>query len=217
MSTNMEQITIRRADAEDADFIAQVILLSGRAHVEKGIWEVILGGTEKENIEFLTQIVIADPPHLFHYSCFLIAEVEDVPVAGLGGYDPNVKGYDRLREAIENVRRKTGRASDPETAERARRVLSCLPQNIKGAWIIDSVATLPNYRRKGISEALLKEIVVIGKRNRFKKAQVCLYIGNMPAQKAYEKLGFSINEEKRDRAFMEAIGSPGMMSMATYL
>ena len=216
-STTMDNISLRPANIEDAPFIAQVILLSGRANVEKGIWEVILGGAEEETIEFLRQIAIAEPPHLFHYTCFLIAEVEGVPVAGLGGYDPNVKGYDKLREAVENVRRKIGSAPDPATDKRAKKVLSCLPHNIDGAWIIDSVATLPGYRRKGISEALLREISELGKRKGFRKAQVCLYIGNVPAQRAYEKLGFSINEERRDPAFMEEIGSPGMLSMAATL
>jgi ribosomal protein S18 acetylase RimI-like enzyme len=114
---------------------------------------------------------------------------------------------------MENVRRRAGGAPDPQVAERAGKLLSCLPRNIKGAWVIDSVAALPGYRRKGISEALLREIAAIGKRNDFKKAQVVLYIDNVPAQRAYEKLGFSANEERRDNAFMEAIGSPGMMSM----
>jgi len=214
----MENISIRHATIEDAPFLAQVILMSGRAHVEKGIWEVVLGGTEQETIEFLKQITITDPPHLFHYSCFLIAEANNEPVAGLGGYDPSIKGYEKLREASENVQRKTGNCSaDPKTAQRANKVLSCLPQNIYGAWIIDSVATFPQFRKRGISGMLLREIIEVGKRHNFTKAQVNIYIGNGPAQHAYEKLGFSVYEENRNPAFMEEIGSPGMLSLVTYL
>ena len=49
-------ILIRNARTEDADFLAAVILRAGRAHVQKGIWDVILGGTDDENRSFLRQL-----------------------------------------------------------------------------------------------------------------------------------------------------------------
>jgi hypothetical protein len=44
-------IQIRPARPEDAEFLAWVILTAGRAHVTRGIWEVILGGTEQNNMD----------------------------------------------------------------------------------------------------------------------------------------------------------------------
>jgi ribosomal protein S18 acetylase RimI-like enzyme len=40
-----------------------------------------------------------------------------------------------------------------------------------------------------------------------------MYIGNTPAQKAYEKHGFKVVDEKRHPAFEEEIGSPGMVRL----
>jgi hypothetical protein len=40
-----------------------------------------------------------------------------------------------------------------------------------------------------------------------------MYIGNLPAQKAYEKQGFKALDEKRHPAFEREIGSPGMMRL----
>jgi len=214
--TRNPKLTIRRARAEDAPFLARIILLSGRAHVERGIWEVILDRPEQEVLEFLEEITIAEPPHLFHYSCFIIAEEDSAPVAGLGGYDPGTKGYDKLRIALEKVQIKRGYdPKDAETDVRAQKVLSCLPKIVDRAWIIDSVATLPGFRRKGISEELLKRIMEIGYAEGYETIQVNIYIGNIPARRAYEKLGFTLHEEVRSPAFMEEIGSPGMASMTT--
>jgi hypothetical protein len=60
-------IQIRPARPADAEFLAWLILTAGRAHVTRGIWEVILGGTEQENLEFLKVLAVTTTPHLFHF------------------------------------------------------------------------------------------------------------------------------------------------------
>jgi ribosomal protein S18 acetylase RimI-like enzyme len=207
-------IKIRPARPKDAPFLAWVIIASGRAHVQRGIWEVILGGTEGECLAFLQTLVVTKTPHLFHYSCFLVAEVDGRPVAALGGYDPRSLGFPALRKAIVEVVRKLG-PSEPEKAAGARsgRVLSCIPEDVDGAWVIDSVATLLEFRRQGIIGKLLEEMLEKGRRQGFRRAQINIYIGNTPAQKAYEKHGFKVVDEKRDPAFEEEIGSPGMVRL----
>jgi len=208
-------IQIRSARPEDAEFLAWVILTAGRAHVTKGIWEVILGGTEQNNLDFLKLLAVTTTPHLFHYSCYLIAEADGRPAAGLGGYDPKICGYEALYLAIPEVFKKLGHSGGPdaETHKRAERVLCCLPEDTEGAWIIDSVATLPEYRRKGLVDRLLAAILEKGRQEGFQKAQISIYIGNRPAQRAYEKHGFKIVDEKRHPDFEAEIGSPGMALM----
>jgi ribosomal protein S18 acetylase RimI-like enzyme len=207
-------IQIRSARPEDAPFLAWVILISGRAHVQRGIWEVILGGTEEESLTFLQQLSVSNTPHLFHHSCFLIAEVDGHPVAGLGGYDPRVLGYTALRQAVVEVSQKMGFSGPDEGAmKRSERVLCCIPEEVERAWIIDSVATVPEFRRKGIVGRLLEEILEKGKQQGFRLAQINMYIGNVPARRAYEKHGFKVIDEKRHPYFEAEIGSPGMMRL----
>ena len=207
----LTNIKIRPARPKDASFLAWVIITSGRAHVQRGIWEVILGGTEEECLAFLQKLVVTKTPHLFHYSCFLVAEVDGHPVAALGGYDPRSLGYPALRKAVIEVVQKLG-MSEPDKAASARseRVLSCIPEDVGGAWVIDSVATVPEFRRQGIVSRLLEKILAKGRKQGFRRAQINMYIGNTPAQKAYEKHGFKVVDEKRHPAFEEEIGSPGM-------
>jgi ribosomal protein S18 acetylase RimI-like enzyme len=99
---------------------------------------------------------------------------------------------------------------DPEINKRAERVLCCIPKDTEGAWIIDSVATRPEYRRKGLVDRLLLAILEKGRQKGFQRAQISIYIGNRPAQRAYEKHGFKIVDEKRHPDFEAEIGSPGM-------
>ena len=211
---------IRQATPEDAAFLAKAILIAGRAHVKKGIWEVVLGGTEEDCEVFLHHISITKTPHLFHYSYYLIAEIDGIgPIGGLGGYDPIISGYHALQEAIPEVIKKINL---PEQAyksslERSSRILTCLPKEIVGAWVIDSVAVFPEHRRKGTAENLLNMILAKGKRRGYLKAQVNMYIGNEPALNLYRKYGFEIIEENRDKYFEENIGSPGMLSLARTL
>jgi ribosomal protein S18 acetylase RimI-like enzyme len=207
-------IQIRSARPEDAQFLAWVILTSGRAHVKRGIWEVILGGTEEENLAFLKRLTVTRIPHLFHTTCFIVAEVDGRLVAALGGYDPKVLGYPALRQAVVEVSQDMGFSGPDEAAmKRSEKVLCCIPDEVEGAWVIDSVATVPEFRRKGIVSKLLEEILEKGRKQGFRRAQINMYIGNIPAQKVYEKHGFRILDEKRHPSFEAEIGSPGMLSL----
>jgi translation initiation factor 4G len=207
---------IRDARPQDAPFLARSILIAGRAHVNRGIWEVILGGTEEETLHFLQSLSITQIPHLFHYGYYLVAEENAFgPVGSLGGYDYNVAGYQALQQAIPEVVRKLNLPAQVFniSEERAKQILACLPKEIAGAWVIDSVATVPEHRRKGVSETLLRAILEKGKRQGYSKAQVNMYIGNEPALKLYRKFGFEIVEEILDEYFEQSIGSPGMLSL----
>ena len=80
----------------------------------------------------------------------------------------------------------------------------------EGAWIIQHVATLPEYRRQGLINRLLEEILEVGRRRSFRLSQVGVFIGNTAAQNAYEKCGFRVIDEKRNADFEAETGSPGI-------
>lgn len=205
------QIRIRSARADDSAFLAWVILTSGRAHVKRGIWEVILGESEERCLAFLQLLSVTGIRHQFHYSCYLLAEVEGRPVAGLGGYNPAVLGDSALRSAAAEVFTKLGMPPPSETTSAdAGRILECVPAAVEGAWIIDSVATVPEFRRQGAVSRLIEEMLEKGRDQGFRLSQINIYIGNTAAQRAYEKHGFRIDYENRNSYFESQIGSPGM-------
>ena len=207
-------LKIRPARKDDAGFLSQIIVTAGRAHAKKGIWEVILGETEEKCLYFLRELSVTKTPHYFHYSCYLVAEVDGLTVAGLGGYDPAVLGNSALWQALPDVvsNLRSGAAFQSGGNEPPK-ILSCIPDPIEGAWVIDSVAAFQQFRRKGIVSMLLEEIIEIGRHQGFKLAQINIYIGNIAAQRLYEKHGFRIIDEIRDSYFESQIGSPGMACM----
>jgi translation initiation factor 4G len=207
-------LVIRQARAADAPFLAWLILTAGRAHVKRGIWEVVLGETEERCLAVLELLAKTEQPHLFHHHCYLVAEAGGSPIAGLGGHDPSVLGYPALQRALPEVFRKMGLALPEGNLEReAPRILACIPDAAEGAWVIDSVATAPAFRRRGIASLLLDAILAKGRALGFRRAQISIYLGNTAAQRVYEKKGFAIIDEKRDPYFEAEIGSPGMARM----
>lgn len=203
---------IRPAQPGDAEFLSWLILSAGHAHVKRGIWDVILGGTEKECLYFLKLLSVTKTPHYFHYSCYLLAEAEGSPVAGLGGYDPKITGNAALWKALPEVFQKL-KMNSPITDGNPPRILKCIPESLEDTWVIDSVASIPEYRRMGIVSKLLEEVLDKGRSKGFERAQVNIYIGNSAAQRLYEKHGFNIADEIRDPYFESEVGAPGMARM----
>ncbi|MEW6114964.1 MAG: GNAT family N-acetyltransferase [Thermodesulfobacteriota bacterium] len=202
---------LRRARPDDAHFLSWVLHTAGRGHVQRGIWDVILDRPEHECIDFYEQLIVTPILHLYHYSCFLVAEVNERPAAALAGCDPQVCGYPALARAMTGVFQEMGWPTpDQVWHEHAQRVLCCLPDTVDGAWIVESVATVPEFRRRGLVDKLLLAILDHGRNQGFKRSQINIYIGNTAAQKAYEKHGFRVVDEIRHLSFEEETGSPGM-------
>jgi ribosomal protein S18 acetylase RimI-like enzyme len=91
------------------------------------------------------------------------------------------------------------------------------PEHEERAWVVENVATLPKFRRRGIVDALLSDILEQGHKRGARTADIGVLIGNMPAQRAYEKNGFEIVNEKMHPAFEAAYGCPGIRSLSQRL
>ena len=153
--------TLRDANKKDALFLAQCMLIAGRAHLQKGIWEIVIDCDEEACLAFLEAVMVTDVSHLFHYTSSIVAEDDRGELVGsLAGHDPLVKGYQALQKAIQEVvtRLQFSTKIRGTSTSRSDKILACMPQVIEGAWIIDSVATLPSARGRGVAgELLLQE------------------------------------------------------------
>jgi len=203
------EIEIRTARPDDASFLGWVIFAAGRSHCPRGVWDIIVGMPENECITFLEHLTVTEAHHMFHYSDFIIAEVDGRPVAALSGYDPKqlAEVGQPLLEAFQKLGLNGSSRLDNQKGVAA--ILYCYPEETEGAWI-ESVATLPEVRRRGVINILLEEVLEKGRRLGFGLAQVGVFIGNTPAQNAYEKCGFKVVDEKRHPDFEAETGSPGM-------
>jgi len=149
------------------------------------------------------------------YTEFLVAEVDGHPAAALEGYDPVNNGEMTVAAPMAAVVEKMGLTEQDMAPghQNLAAFMTCHPDTADGAWIIEHVATRPEYRRMGAISKLLEAILDKSREQGFRLAQVGLYIGNTPGEHAYKKAGFKFADEKRHPDFEALIGCPGMVRL----
>lgn len=213
------EVIIVEARREQAEFLAWVMLTAHRSHLERGLWDFVLGGSEGERLRYLQALAVTEQAHWAHYSTFIVAEVEGRPASALCGYFEAEHGTPSLLKAIPEVNEVVGR-SEEETAagwQRAGSILHVAPEHAPGVWIVEHVATLPGYRRRGLVDRLLAEILDKGRDRGATIADIGVLIGNDPAQRAYEKAGFEVTGEKRHPEFEAVYKCPGIRALSRML
>jgi translation initiation factor 4G len=203
----------RAATPDDAAFVAWVILAASRSHLPRGAWDLTIDGPDEDCVAFLERMVVREPRTFCHYSRFLIAEVEGRAAAALSGYDP--AHVADVAEAMEHVLTGLDWTAEDIAAGNRRFApfLTCVPEQPDGMWIVEWVAARPEFRRRGLVDALLTEVLADGRRHGYERAQIGVLIGNTPAERAYLKAGFRPDVERRHPAFEALMGCPGISQL----
>ena len=208
-------VKIVEARPDHAGFLAWVTLTAFRSHLERGFWDILLGRSEEERLRFLEALVTSSEVHWVHQSITIVAEVEGRPVSALSGYFEEEHGGGRLAAGMDEAGQLLG-WTDEERADgwqRAGSIISVVPEHVPGAWIVENVATLPGFRRKGLVDRLMEEILQRGRTRGATVSDISVFIGNDPAQRAYEKAGFEVIGEKRNPDFEAAYKTPGVRTL----
>jgi ribosomal protein S18 acetylase RimI-like enzyme len=145
--------------------------------------------------------------------------VEGRPVSALCGYFEADCGTPAIREGMSQANKAVGR-SEEEHAEgwgRAGSIIQVAPEHAPGVWIVEHVATLPEFRRRGLVDRLLVRILDEGRMRGASVADIGVLIGNDPAQRAYEKAGFEVTAEKLHPEFEAVYKCPGIRSLSRAL
>jgi len=213
-------ILVRRANSGDAEFLAWVTLTASRSYLPRGLWDLIIGSDEAGCLDYLRRLAVAEPRSLYHYQSFLVAEVEGERAAALCGFEPRDGGWAIAGDAMSNVQRDLG-WSEMAAAASYQRVApiwtSCTPPDAGADFVIENVATRPEYRRRGLIDNLLDVITRDAIRRGCKLAQVTTYLGNDAALSAYQKAGFKILDERRCSELEKILGVPGFVRLTREL
>jgi ribosomal protein S18 acetylase RimI-like enzyme len=203
---------IRQGRPDDAAFIAHIVLLSQRGPRPLGWFDFALDQPEPQVRDFLTRLAVAKPRSWYHVSQFLIAEVDGKPAAALCAM-PSRETRDTMRSAIEDVALAAG-ISAADIFVRGSYARGCWVQGGEEDWLIEHVATLSEYRGRGLVQVLIDHALAAGRLAGFERASISFLIGNAAAERSYAKAGFSFAEEKRDASFEALTGSPGFRRFA---
>jgi translation initiation factor 4G len=209
------KLQIVEATEQHAPFLAWVCLTAFRSHLERGFWDFMIDGGESSKIEYLQALVTTEQRHWCHYSTFLVAEVDGRPASALCGYFEDELGGPTLRLAGLEANQAVGRNEEQAAAgfERAKSIMNVLPEHVPGAWIVENVATRPEFRRQGLCERLVEAILNLGRARGAKVSDISVFIGNDAAQRAYEKCGFEMAGEKRDPDFEAVYRTAGTRTL----
>lgn len=207
-------IRVRRPTERDLDLLTWVMLTASRSHLDRGIWEYLNGTDERATLSFLRRLATSDTVHLFHWSGFLVAELDGEPGAAMCAYDSATQGFD---VAVPDMAAATAGEgidlADPEYLRRAEVLLSGFIKDDPGPpgprWVIENVATRPEMRRRGLVDALLHQLLGQGRERGFEHAQISVLIENERARRAYVKAGFEPLAEQRSEGWSREIGCPG--------
>ncbi len=75
--------------------------------------------------------------------------------------------------------------------------------------MVEHVACRPEYRKRGLTSALIEHVFVAGRADGFDQAAITFYIGNDAAERCYAKARFTFADERRNPAFEALTGAPG--------
>ena len=207
-------LSIRPAKPTDADFLAWTIFTASRGHLARGWFDIMLERPEDFCLDFCRRLTLADARSWWHWSLFHVAEVDGAPASALCVFgDESV--YEQSAPAMAEASKGIGltREEHKQLWPRGALILSCTTGE-DNAWTVENVATLPQYRGQGATQALLKHGLDAGRAAGFHRAQISFLIGNTPAEHAYMKAGFTFAEEARAPEFEAAMGVPGLRRFA---
>ena len=206
---------IRPASSDDADFLAWVMLHASRAQVQRGIWDLIIGGNEAQCIAYLRQLALAQPRSLCHSENFLIAQEDGKSAAALACFEVRPDAWTVVAQAMNSVQKELGWSEAEVRASRQRMapLWPCFLVEVGADWCIESVATRPSFRRRGLVNGLIARALDLGRERGCKLAQITTFIGNVAAIAAYEKCGFRIAEEKSCEHMTALLDVPGFVRL----
>jgi GNAT superfamily N-acetyltransferase len=208
-------IETRPALAEDASFLAWVMQEAARSHLEKGVWDFIFPGQDEQRLEILAKIATSERIHFCHFSRFRVLEVDGEAASALSGYENSQHGMEKLTPGMAEALSQLGWSPEEMLAAGGRGAsfnATGYP-NPDGLWIVESVATRPEFRGRSLIRRLLLEILELGREQGFTRAQIGYLLGNVRAKRAYEGVGFKWVEEHCHPSFEADYGTPGIARM----
>jgi len=205
---------IRPATPDDGAFLGWASVMASRSQLKRGWFEIVLQRDDAFCFEFAKYLTLARAVSWWHWSLFLVAEVDGVVASAMCGFgDGSV--YANSSAAMAEAADKMGIPKSEQAQFWPRGAFIVSPATSEdGAWTIENVATLPEYRGHGLIGAMMEKELDIARGRGFKRAQISFFMSNTPAERAYAKAGFTFVEEKTAPDFEAALGIPGVTRYA---
>jgi len=199
-------ITIRKAVAGDAKFLAQMILQSSRAGKKDGIFDLIFNTNNDTTIltalEALTQTKAK--AHC-HFNNFLVAEVDGKCVGTLCSYEPRIATKETFIAALDEI----GCTND---ISEALEVMTCCDFDLNNRTLMfDFMEEIESLVNVSILKNLMQKSLLTARLKGYRIGQALVEIGSLETILFYKKLGFKQIQEKECELYKEKFGRAGQI------
>ncbi len=215
---SVPNITIRRAQAKDVDFLVEAIVHAEKSGTERLSYQTIFNLEESEVREILKSMILENEGYCeLSFDSFLIAEINGTPVSAVAAW---IEGEDDIPSAIVKANLLFS-FMPPAALENLRSVSSILEDvhipRINGALQLESIYTVADFRGKGIVKFLIEQHIkeAKAKNSEVNLAQIILSDVNDSALKAYTKADFKLTLHKisKNPQIQEILPSSGNFSL----
>jgi ribosomal protein S18 acetylase RimI-like enzyme len=225
-----KSFVVRKAEASDAEFLSLGAREAERCNCGIGIYDVLVGKSAEdiskmdrtasdEVSAYIKHCVLNDPASHAYYENFLVVVEEGTgqlaasaciypyPEFGLS------KSIPGLKIALKEVLGYTAEQID-EALDRWSFLDSSFPDvEFNNTWMVEAVYVDPNYRKHGLGERLLRACME-GIAKKYEGVESRRYlitcaVGNEPARRLYERLGFTLAGQGESEECMKAINCSG--------
>jgi len=198
-------ITVRKATENDADAVADAILVSSRAGKKIGIFDLIFETSEDAALtERLRALALTQTKSYCHHSNFLLASGGQKYSGTICGYEPRMATHETFTKALSEI------GVDEGYQERIATYLLVKPEVDRQTWVLDFMTVSQGCEPLPVFAELLKKSLLSARLKGYRKAQTMVEIGSFDNQILYEKLGFKVIDEKRSELYADQFGRAGI-------
>ncbi|MEN4052519.1 MULTISPECIES: acyl-CoA acyltransferase [Sulfurimonas] len=198
-------IKIRQAKAEDAPFLAQMMLQSSRAGKKDGLFDLVFETNDNAQLlEKLTKLATTEAKSHCNYRNFLIAEMDGQSVGTLCSYEPRKATKEVFIKALQEV------GCSQTIEETLSIVYECELDISRTAIMFDFMEELEGCIDVGVLKALMQKSLLTARLKGYSIAQTIIEIGSLEAELFYKKLGFTPVDEKECERYKETFGRSGL-------
>ena len=202
-------IKIRKAKAEDASFLAKMILQSSRAEKKFGLFDLIFESkSDEDTLKMLEKLTITTSKNYCHYSNFLIANIDGVDVGSLCSYEPRIATQKAFTDSLDEI----GCAGSVDAFLEISSI--CTFESNNRTLFFDFMEELDGYMDVGVLKALMQKTLLTARLKGYRIVQTMVEIGSLEALLYYKKLGFKEIEEKECELYKEKFGRAGLVLLA---
>jgi len=199
-------IKIRKATAEDAEFLAQMMLQSSRAGKKVCVYDLIFDTKDQnETLKKLAALSTSKVANHCHYNNFLIAESNGQSVGTLCSYEPRIATRQAFLDALIEI------GCDEKVSERLEVLYDCDFKLNNRTLMFDFMEEAEGFIDVGVLKTLMQKSLLTARLKGYRIGQTLVEIGSLDTLLFYKKLGFRVVEEKECELYKETFGRLGLV------